>query len=337
MAEKLSDKLIAFLATCEGKEVSLKYLRAELRIDPNSPAWDSIRVYMKRLAEKGIVKPSGKQDGIYKVVKRVEPVRVFIPGRERRPVFNLRFPEDKSRGIEIDIAEHIVIREGDLITLGGGKNKSKTLLCLLLAAANIDRRPVLMGNEYTIFTEGKYEPAPRFFDRLERMSEWVDWVDEDGNDRFTLLPVRDDYAEHIVRDRINIIDWINLAGGQLYDISKVLEECKSAVGKGILIVAIQKGEDAKNPRGGQFVRDFSDVEILLDGLGDSDDEILMTIKGVKEKTGPIVGKTYAYKVVEGGTQVWNFREVKKCPLCRGTGYTREGQCESCFGAKYIDK
>lgn len=337
MTEKLSDRLIEFLKGCQGRDVSLSYLRTELMVEPGSTAWNSLREYMRRLTEKKVVKPSGKNDGVYRVIKQVQPVRVFIPGRERRPIFDLYWPEDRERGVEIDIGEHIVLRENDVIVLSGVKSKGKTLICLNIAAMNIDRRPVLMGNEYTVEVKGSFEPSARFFNRLDIMSEWVQWTDEDGYDKFTLLPVKSDYAEHIIADRINIIDWINLDGNQLYDISKVIADIKSGLGRGICVVAVQKGEGSALGRGGQFIRDFADVEILLDGYGDGDDAILLTVKGCKEKTAPIVGKSYAYTICNEGTEIRNFREVKKCPTCRGSGYVKGGTCDECDGRKFVDR
>lgn len=337
MSERLSDKVREFLKSAEGREVDLAYLRRELRIDPNSAADVNLRKLMSEtlVAEK-IVKPSGRRDGVYRVVQQFRPVRVFSPDRQRRSLFTLKFPRDSKSGNQIAIAESIIIREGDLISIGGVKNKGKTLLCLLFAAENINLKPVLMGNEYTIFTDNDYEPAPRFLSRLDRMADWVTWTDKDGYDRFTLLPVTSDYAEHVEQNKLNIIDWINLDGNELYNISKVLGGIKSALGRGVAIVALQKSEAALNPRGGQFVRDFSDLEILLDGYGDNEDDILLTVKGAKEVKGRVVGKSFVYRIVEGGTQIYNFREVKKCALCHGTGYKGGATCGDCGGKKYVD-
>ncbi len=337
MTENLSDKLREFLRKTQGRVVELNQLRAELKINPDSPAWDGIRVLMLNLTKTNVVKPSGKKDGVYKVITQVEPVQIFGQKRERRPPFELIFPKDFDKGAEMDFAEYVVIREGDLITIGGVKSKGKTTLCLNYCAENIDKKPVLMGNEYTKLVEDKYEPAQRFLHRLDVMSEWINWVDEEGYDKFTLLPIHDDYAEHIVRDRINIIDWINIDAGQLYDIGKVLEDIKANLGRGIGIVALQKGESSDNPRGGQFVRDFSDLELLLDGFGEGEDDILLTVKGAKEKTKPIVGKIYSYTIGGSGTKILNFREVKKCTACFGKGYTNKGKCDTCFGTKFVDK
>ena len=337
--ERLSDRLLEYLKSAQGKIVYLKDIRLAFNIEPGSKDDSNLRTQLSTtMVEHKIVSPSGRNDGAYKVIKPVYPVRVFLPGRERRPIFNLKFPQDRQKQNEIGIASHIVMREGDLITIGGVKSKSKTTLCLNFTAENIEVKPILMGNEYTVLTDGAYQPAPRFLNRLDEMKEWVNWIDDEGYDRFTLLPVRDDYAEHIIKDRINIIDWINLDASRLYDISRVLEDCKSAIGKGILIVAIQMGENAINPRGGQFVRDFSDVEILLGGFGNED--FLMTIKGVKETPkgkSSIIGKTYAYSVAANGTQIWNFREVIRCSKCKGSGTIKGDECFICQGKRYIEK
>lgn len=342
MPEKLYERLKEFLSTCQGREVSLKYLREELRIDPNTPAWDGLREYLRRLIEKNIVKPTGKNDGTYKVIQQINPVQVFGQQRERRPLFTLLFPREFKSQKEMDFAPHIIVREGDLITIGGEKSMGKTTLCLNFLAENIDKKPILMGNEYTVFAENQFEPAPRFLSRLDTMSEWVNWTDENGMDKFTLLPVTDDYAEHIVKDRINIIDWINLDGDKSYDISKVLYGIKHSLGRGVGIISLQKGEGAINPRGGQFVRDFSDVEIHLSSFSKSSDDVLLTIKGVKEKDAPIVGKNYTYTINYNGTRINNFHEVIKCYGCNGDKirYIKgEGkvECSICKGIGWLNK
>jgi len=344
-----------FLAKVK-KEITLAELRKEFGIKQGDKSFDEIRNIMWQLAErtdsyeyKGdeyVIKSTGQRNGVYKVIKKVKPVAVFSVERERRPAFQLIFPKDFETQMELDFAEHIVIREGDLVTLGGVKSKGKTTLCLNFCAENLDKHPVLMGNEYTVLvsnngeeplnTEERFEPAPRFLNRLDIMGKWFTWSDEHGADKFSLFPIRSDYAEYIVKDRINIIDWINLAGDKSYDIGKVLEGIKSNLGRGVAIIALQKGEGAVNPRGGQFVRDFSDVEILLDGYGDNDDDVLLTLKGAKEKHKPIVGKTYAYRIGDSGTKIFNFREVKKCPTCYGKGYKSNGKCDTCYGTGYQD-
>ena len=259
MEERLSDKLVEYLKTAQGRRVNLKDIRQFLNIGPGSKEDQNLRTQMSTtMVTRRLVSPSGYNDGIYKVITQVKPVSVFSKTRERRPPFELLFPRDSDREMEMDFASAIVIREGDVITLGGVKNKGKTLLCISFCAENIDRFPiVLMGNEYTRSVEDKetgkliFEPAPRFYNRLVAM-DWVNWVNDDGTDKFTLLPVMGDYAEHIERDKINIIDWINLDANQLYDIAKVIEDIKANLGRGVAIIALQKSAGSDKARGGQF-------------------------------------------------------------------------------------
>ncbi len=331
-ASKVRDLLIGF----QGQEITLDKIRHELEVEKGSKAFEAVRNIVFQLAEAGVVRYISR--GNYKVIKPVKPVQVFGVQRERRPLYPLVFPKDFDTGMEMDFAKHIIIREGDMITLGGVKSKGKTTICMSLIAENIDKNPLLMGNEYTVLGKnGEHEPSPRWLNRMDTMSEWVQWTDENGMDRFELLPVTEDYVEHMKSHRFTLIDWINLDGGRLYDIGKVLEGLKSKSGRGVTVVAIQKGEGVGNPRGGQFVRDFSDLELLLDGFGDCEDDILLTIKGAKEKTAPIVGKQYAYSIVGSGTKIINFREVKKCSDCHGTKFIKGIPCDTCRKTGYVNK
>jgi len=328
MPEQLSSKLEELLKTAQGKEVSLDQLRAELRIEPGTKPWHSIRVLMHNLAERKVVKPSGRKDGIYKVIQQIKPIRVF--GRERRPPVRLNFPTARDTGLELSFAEDIIFREGDMVLLSGQSNYGKTALCLNFCGENLDMWPNLMGNEYTSVED---EPMPRFLNRLDSM-DWVEWIDDEGQERFTLLPVRADYAEHIIKDRLNIIDWVNLPG-EYYMISPVMEAIKHESGRGITIIALQKNPGVEYGRGGNLTKDFADCELLLDKFGEGG-EVLLTIGKVKEYRRPVTGRTFAYQVADG-VKVMNFREVVKCLPCRGTGFTRSGQCEACDGKGKTNK
>ena len=333
---ELGAKLMDYLSTAQGKRVTLRDLKTYLGIANGSKEEATLRSLMSRtMVERKIVSPSGWNDGTYKVVKQVKPVQVYGIGRERRPPFELVFPKDYDTRMQMDFANDVVVREGDLILISGMSNFGKTLLCLSFCGENIDQRPVLMGNEYTALDD---EPAERFMNRLDDMSDinplgWVNWVDEAGMDKFTLLPVREDYAEHIVRDRINIIDWLNLSG-EYYMISPVMEAIKKALGRGICIIAIQKNEGNTAGRGGAPSKDFADLELLIDRVGKTD--VLLTVGKCKESTKPITGNTYSYGI-QRGIKIINFREVKTCPECNGQGFTKRGKCEECYGNKFVDK
>lgn len=330
--ERLSDRLREYLRGAQGRVVNLKDVRTELKIDPASPEWESCGREMRRFAVEKILRPSGRNDGIYKVVTQVKPVRVFVKERERKPPFALKFPKDFDTGMEMSFAESIVIREGDIVTIGGVSNYGKTCLALNFCAENIDYLPILMGNEYTtrVGDTNEYEPTPRFLDRLDHM-DWVEWVNGAGEDKFTLLPVREDYAEHIVKDRINIMDWINLDASRLYDISKVMDDIKAEIGRGIAIPVLQKGEVI---RGGQFAKDFTDCELIIDKFTEM--ESMLTIGKVKEYTGYVIGRKFAFGIFQG-VKITNFREIVKCRACYGKGWSQGKPCDECNKTGYVDK
>ena len=194
-----------------------------------------------------------------------------------------------------------------------------------ILAENIDSHPVIMGNEYTTIDD---QPTDRFVNRLTQMN-WVEWINGCG-EKFTLLPVRDDYAEHIVKDKINIIDWINLE--EHYQISKIMESIKREIGAGIAIIAIQKAEGAESGRGGQFTKDFADVELLIDQYGDSE-ETLLKIGKVKESRCRVSGRTFAFGITSG-VMITNFREVFQCHTCKGKKFIGVKRCSDCDGVGY---
>ncbi len=326
MAEITTHEVKDFLNKIQGQTTSLAMLRKELNIQPGSRSFDAIRNIMFQLAEQKVVKALNR--GEYKVITQVSPVKVF--GRERKPPIRIFYPKDYNTMEEMSIAEDIINREGDAILIAGESNFGKTGLCMNICGENIDTHPVLMGNEYTTVD---CEPTPRFMNRIDSM-DWVEWANSNGEDKFTLLPVRGDYAEHIVKDKINIIDWINIDTGEYYLISKVMEEMKREVGKGVIVAVVQKAKGADSGRGGQFTKDFADVEILLDEYGQH--ETLMRIGKVKEYKRFITGKTFAFGF-EQGVRIVGFREVVKCGVCFGKGWDKTRPCDVCDKMGYVDK
>jgi len=322
MAENLTEAIRKLLDKAQGKVVDYAYIRNELQIDQSTPAWENVRKVMERLVVEKIVRPTGQRNGTYKVVTQVKPVSVFGKDRERKPPFRLYFPKDRDTEEEISPAEDIVIREGDIVTIGGVSNFGKTAIALNFCGENIDYGPILMGNEYTTRVEDtdEYEPTPRFLNRLDNMT-WVNWTNGTGEDKFTLLPVSDDYAEHVKKDKINIIDWVNLDADKSYGISRLSEDVKAEHGGGITIIVLQKDEFSPRARGGQYTKDFTDCELLIDKYTDT--ESMITIGKVKEYTRPVMGRTFAFGI-EKGVKIINYREIVKCPTCFGKKWKKQG-------------
>ena len=334
MAEITIEEVREYLKGSQGREVDLDKVRRDLEIDRGTKSWDGLRKIMFRLAQTREVKPSGRRDGIYRVIPKILPVRIFGTNHNKA-VYNLMFPKDYDTGMEFELlANNIIVREGDLILIAGVSNYGKTALAMNFLAENIDEHPcVLMGNEYT---SPDNTPMPRFLNRLEAI-DWVKWSDEKG-DKFTLLPVQSDFAEYVQKDKLNIIDWINIETGEHYMIGSILSDIKGGVGKGVAVAVIQKSDTAESGRGGQFTKDFADVELLIDKHGEY--ESRLTVGKVKEAKRPITGKMLAYGIVDG-VKLTNVREVKRCPTCYGKKWRKQGNtskpCEFCDQIGYVDK
>ena len=317
------EKVRAFI-DIEVDEFRLEDLRRKHGISSESA---SFYMSIKRLLEQNCIKKINR--GIYRKVKIVKPVKVF--GRERRPPINLKAPKDRETGEPLSFFNDIVYRGGDFIVISGFKNKGKTALCLNLTAENLDMYPALMGNEYTTLDN---EPAPRLLNKLDDM-DWVEWINENGEERFELLPVYEDYAEQIRSGRLNIIDWINLPG-EYYMISPVTEGIKRANPTGITVGVLQKNPGTDYGRGGNLSKDFADVELLLDPFGDDSNMVLLTVGVVKEPKRAIMGHKFVYRIKDG-VKIVDFREVVKCPKCYGKGWMKFGPCEECHKTGYVDK
>lgn len=328
--DKLTSDQIKKWLEVEEDEFYIDKFREKYGIDPNS---STFHMTISRLVESGELKRKGR--GLYHKIRRAKPVPVFSVQRERKPPFNLYYPSDFDTSQEFSFADDVVIREGDCILIAGESNWGKTTLAMQFLARNLEYNPALLGNEFTKDSE----PTPRFLSRLDTFSEsGVVWTNGNGEDRFTLIPVYQDFAENVIKDRINIIDWINIETGEHYMIGTIMQEIKRAVGNGIAIIVIQKSAGAEAGRGGQFTKDFADLELLIDKH--SNIESRLTIGKCKETKRTVTGRSWAYEITKG-VLLRNIREVIKCPDCYGKGWMKFGltnkPCPACKQTGWKDK
>lgn len=335
MTERLIDKLKELLASAEGREVTLRQLRDELRLEPGTPAWESIRSTMCRLAQQKIVKPSGRSDGVFKVLVPVEPIEFSLDGEDKEGVLNIKFPKSYIDDSSFNLENLVEISQGDLILITGETNYGKTAIALSMLGENLDllSDSLLMGNEYT---SSNGHISPKLKRRLRRMN-WVDWI-KDGKPRFKLLPVEADYEDYIELDILTVIDWISLPG-EYYLIDRVMKTMKNGVGQGLLVAVLQKNKNAEFAEGGQRSERHADLVLKVDRFGDN--ESLLTIGKVKSAKSRATGRMFAFTITDYGANLEHIREVVKCSKCWGKGYTGSGdnrkRCPFCLGLRYVDK
>jgi len=283
-----------------------------------------------------LVKPSGLNDGFYKVLAPIEPVK-WWEDVDTEPIEGFRFPRNYNEDLQSFGIEHCVeIFPGDMILISGRSNYGKTAMALSLMGENLPLMyAVLMGSEYTA-SDGKI--SPKFKRRMKRM-DWVNWITDDGKPRFDLLPVGADYEDYVEPDCLNVIDWISL-NGEYYLIDRVMKSIKDRVGHGVAVVVIQKNKDAEFGEGGERTERYADVHLRIDAFGDN--ESLLTIGKVKSPKGRATGRMWAFEVTDYGANFLNIREVVKCRSCWGKGWKKIGQnatipCPECHKKGLVDK
>jgi hypothetical protein len=332
--ERLSDKLREYLKPAQGRTVDLKDIRAALKIEVGSKDDTNLKVQMSGfLTEKKVVRPSGKRDGVYFVIRPVEPVK-WWEGRSGEPI-NFLFPRSREDNTEFGIEDLVEIFMGDFILITGVTNFGKTAVAINVLGENLHlfpTQPRLMGSEYTA-SDGKI--SPKFGRRMRRMN-WVEWV-KDGQPQFELYPVGSDYQDYVKSDTLNIIDWISLPN-EYFLIDSVTKAIKDEVGDGILVAVTQKNTATEWSEGGERAERYADLVLKIDPYGN---ESRLTIGKVKASKGRATGRMWAFDIVDYGANLHNIREIVKCSKCWGKGYIRSGQnnirCDVCLGKKYVDK
>lgn len=325
MANITQKEIVDYLKLLRGREIHLDTIMKDYQLEPQYRR--QLRTVLSRLTGT-LVKPSGAKDGWFKVLREVKPVRWWEA--DERAYFDLPFPCGHEDNSSFNFESLFKISPGDLIVIGGVSNFGKTAMALNILGESIDRYDcVLMGNEYTTL-DGL--PSPKFKRRMMRMN-WVKWMDGNNQPKFDLLPVREDFEDYVQPGKVNIIDWINLTD-QFYKIGKVFEDIKEAVGQGVVVAVLMKEEGADLARGKGFTKDLTDVYIVIDPYGEGESR-LSFIK-VKEPTGKVYNRHWAFGLVGGGANFHNIREIKKCYACYGRGYTKQGECSLCFGKGYTE-
>ena len=335
MGEITTNTIKEYLELARGRDISLDKMRMDLQIDRGSKSWETIRKILHRFATQPLenstqrlVKPSGRNDGIYTVLTPVEPVRWWEDEQPIDPI-EFKFPRSYEDESSFGIEEFAEVFAGDMILISGASNFGKTTLAISIMGENLTLMPAnLMGSEYTA-ANGKM--SPKFKRRMGRM-KWVDWITEDNQPRFQLLPVGSDYEDYVEMDKLNVIDWISL-NGEYYLIDRVMKSIKDRVGKGVAVVVLQKNKSSEFGEGGERTERYADVSLMIDPFGEN--ESLLTIGKVKSPIGKATGRTFAFEIVDYGANLLNIREVRKCRNCWGKGWKSGVICPTCQGKKYV--
>lgn len=304
-------------------EFEIEKFRAAHGISPESA---NFYMCIKRLVEQKYIKRVAR--GIYRKIILVNSVKWWVATPE--DVIDFTFPQSHIDFSSFGIEDMVNIERGDLILISGVSNAGKTCFAMNLLAENLGKMPAyLMGSEYT---SADRKPTAKFQRRIRNM-EWAEWMCGEIP-MFELYPVGDDYEDYVVKDGLNIIDWISLED-RYYLIDTITKKIKDRVGKGVVVVVIQKNKGNEFGEGGERSTRYADLELKIDPYGE--EEGMLTIGKVKSPKAKATGRRFAFKIVEAGSNFTNIRELKVCQTCYGRGTYGGHPCDTCLGLRYLDK
>jgi len=188
-------------------------------------------VYLRRLAERGIVQRHPTNNRLTRILTTDVRLIDFRRAGQRTPL---------EIGLPFDIHKLVNIYPGNIVVLAGAPNAGKTAFMLNVVRLN--------QSDFPIYYMSSEMGAEEFALRLEKFPgiDLDDW-------NFTAWERVRDFADVIVPDAINIVDYYEFTGGEaFYQIGEGLRAIWERLGSGVAFVAIQKTGTKATGRGGDF-------------------------------------------------------------------------------------
>ena len=181
---------------------------------------------LRKLCNEGIIEKSGNKNGQYRKVDNTVEVIDFMNADDSE--FEIALP--------MGINTFVKIQPKNIIVVAGSPNSGKTALLLNIAHDNLAKHRV----EYFSSEMGAAELKSRLVQFDEPLEYWKGFKPKERADNF---------ADVIVPDAINIIDFLELTE-DFYLVGRYMRDIFNKLTTGIAIVALQKAPGASMGRGG---------------------------------------------------------------------------------------
>lgn len=191
--------------------------------------YSHLRVIMHRLVKGDIARTVSKRDGFYiKVDKSLEEIQWWHSNGDRAQDLLL---------LPLGLHEYGYIDEGAVILVAGVYNQGKTAFCLNVVNLNIEKWP----NTYLFASEGINQLSWKF----RQMTPQVPIPPP-----FVVYKRYDNFADVVVPDALNVIDYLRTDMEQSYAVSNKISEIQRKLTTGIAVIAMQKPAGRKIAFGG---------------------------------------------------------------------------------------
>jgi hypothetical protein len=239
---------------------------------------------LERLLEQGMVERHQKLNKQWRYVNK-KVTRLDYKNALSGGELDIQWP--------MNIEKYIKVYPGNLVVIAGTTNAGKTAYNLEFIRLNQDKYHII----YICSEMGDVELKSR----LELFPNMAidDW-------KFEAVTRSTDFADVIVPDVVNIVDYLELAE-DLYLVNSYLTKMVERIGSGLVLVSLQKKEGAKWGRGQEFSAEKSKLYLSMD------QGVLKITKG-KSWTNPKVnpnGLQVGFKIIAGCqfviTKPWDWK------------------------------
>jgi hypothetical protein len=181
--------------------------------------------------------------------------------------------------LPLDLNKHVNVPAGSVIGVAGYTSAGKTAFLLEIAELNVISQDLPV---YHWFNEMSSDRM------LLRLEDYPLLVTELGRKFKAVKQTNFEFYDVIEPDAINIIDYLDLDGGegennQVFMIGAVIKKLQRRLGKGIVIFALQKKEASDMGYGGVYSAKLSNLYLSLDTIKQEDTRMMGRCKIVKSK------------------------------------------------------
>ncbi len=189
----------------------------------------AVRMAIKRLKDDGYIQKAGQKDGVYRRVNGEAPEIDWLNAEEQ--TWNIKWP--------FGIEEWVKTYPKNIIIVAGSPDSGKTAFLLNTVLLNMFDHQI----HYFSSEMGKVEMKMRLSKFDEPLTRW----------KFRAVERDSNFADCIVPDQINMIDFLELTGAEgaeFYKIGAFIKEIYDKLTTGIAIIALQKQFRSDLARGG---------------------------------------------------------------------------------------
>jgi hypothetical protein len=209
---------------------------------------DTVRYALKKLCEVGVIESVGRKTGLYRKVNKEYTEQSWWED-EGSPL-PLRYP--------LGVERFANVYPGNIILLEGSKSQGKSSFCFEFARLNQSVYPKKIQYQNIEMANSEIK------ERVKQYEEDRMWTETKIRDRLTMIRRTSDWADIIIPDAINIVDYL-LEYSETFKLPNFIFDIHKKLTTGICLIAIQRDPLKPYPTGGRATRDIPRLVLSLIG------------------------------------------------------------------------